>query len=95
MPYRVDIYIGSDNNSRKICKEYMKKIIEWADVTFPEGYTLLKGEGCYDGIYEETIIINVLSNYDVSLNGRLKRLKCELEQNAILVVKFPIQMETI
>ena len=95
MPYRVEIYIGSDNNSRKICKEYIKKIIEWADVTFPEGYTLLKGEGCYDGIYEETIIINALSNYDVSLNGQLKRLKRELEQNAILVVKFPTQMETI
>lgn len=41
--YKLDIYIGSDNGSRKIGREYVDKITEWADRNFSEGYTLLKG----------------------------------------------------
>jgi hypothetical protein len=26
MPYRYDIYIGSDNDSKRICKSYLKKV---------------------------------------------------------------------
>ena len=43
--YKLDLYIGSDNSSRRICGEYLDKIIEWADTNFPDGYTLLKGHG--------------------------------------------------
>jgi len=95
MPYRVEIYIGSDNNSRKICKEYLKKVRRWADVTFPDGYTLIKGEGCYNGIYEDSLIINVLSNHNISVTDQLKKLKRELKQEAILVVKSPVYFEII
>jgi hypothetical protein len=38
--YKLDIYIGSDNGSRKIDREYVDRITEWADRNFPEGYTL-------------------------------------------------------
>lgn len=95
MPYRVDIYIGSDNGTRKICESYLKKVREWADTTFPEGYTLLRGEGCYRGLYEDSVLINVLSDYDGSLNGRVKELKRELKQEAILVVKSTVDFEVV
>lgn len=95
MPYRIEIYIGSDNDSRRICKGYLKKVRHWADVIFPEGYTLIKGEGCYNGIHEDSLIINVLSNYDVSVNDRLKKLKHELMQDAILIIRSPVDFEII
>ena len=95
MPYRVEIYIGSDNGTRKICESYLKKVKEWADTNFPEGYTLLKGEGCYRGIYEDSILINALSDYDVALGDQLKRLKLELNQEAILIVKSAVDLEVV
>jgi len=95
MPYRVEIYIGSDNDSRRICKNYLKKVRKWADAVFPEGYTLLRGEGYYNGIRENSLIINVLSNYDSYVKEQLKKLKHELKQEAILVVKSSVDFEII
>lgn len=95
MPYRVDIYIGSDNDSRRISESYLRKVREWADTTFPEGYTLLRGEGCHCGIYEDSILVNVLSNYEVASRDRLERLKRELNQETILVVRSPVDFEVI
>ena len=54
--YRVDIYIGSDNDSRKIHDNYLDKVREWANATFPEGYTLVRGEGYYNGVSEDSIL---------------------------------------
>ena len=38
--YRIDIYIGSDNDSRRISDDYLKKIKKWASETFPEAILL-------------------------------------------------------
>jgi len=95
LPYRVDIYIGSDNGSKKICESYLKKVREWADATFLEGYTLLRGEGCYRGIYEDSILINVLFDRDADLRDHLERLKQELNQEAILVDKSTVDFEVV
>lgn len=95
MPYRVDIYIGSDNDSRKICKNYLKKVRDWANSVFPDGYTLVRGEGCYNGISEDSVLINALSNYDVALKNKLEKLKRELRQEAILVVKSAVDFEVV
>jgi hypothetical protein len=32
--YKLDLYIGSDNGSRKIGREYLDKVTEWADRHF-------------------------------------------------------------
>lgn len=95
VPYRVEVYIGSDNDSRKICESYLKKVKEWADATFPEGYTLLRGEGCYKGLSEDSILINSLSLYDISIQHRLKELKQDLKQESILIVKSVVEYELI
>ena len=95
MPYRVDIYIGSDNDSRRICKSYLKKVRDWANAVFPEGYTLVKGEGCYNGISEDSILLYAFSNYDVALKNKLENLKRELRQEAILVVKSAVDFEVV
>jgi hypothetical protein len=75
MPYRVDIYIGGDNDSKKICESYLKKIRDWANAAFPDGYTLVKGEGIYNGISKESVLINALSNYNLALRRKLEKLK--------------------
>ena len=55
--YRVDIYIGSDNDSRKIHDNYLDKVRKWANATFPDGYTLVRGEGYYNGVSEDSILL--------------------------------------
>ena len=47
--YRIDVYIGSDNGSRKISDLYLEKVRQRVNEIFPDGYTLVKGEGYYDG----------------------------------------------
>lgn len=93
--YRIDLYIGSDNDSKKISELYLEKLKKWANEIFPDGYTLFKGEGYYNGISEESVILYSFMNYDVSLEHPLERLKKELNQESILFVKTPVQYELV
>jgi len=93
--YRVDIYIGSDNDSRKIHDSYLDKVRKWANETFPDGYTLVKGEGYYNGVSEDSILLYAFLNYDVALKDPLERLKRELRQESILVVKSQAEYEVV
>jgi hypothetical protein len=93
--YKVDIYIGSDNDSRKIHDSYLDKIKKWANTTFPDGYTLVRGEGYYNGASEDSILLHAFLDYDPALKQQLKRLKRELKQEAILVVKSAINLEVV
>jgi len=95
VPYRYDIYIGSDNDSRKICDSYLKKVRDWASTTFPNGYTLVKGEGCYHGISEDSVLIYAFFSEDATLRNRLETLKRELKQEAILLVKSAVDFEVV
>ena len=93
--YRVDIYIGSDNNSRKIHDSYLDKIRKWANIAFPEGYTLVKGEGYYNGASEDSILLHAFLNYDPALNHQLEKLKRELRQESILLAKSAVDYEVV
>jgi len=95
VPHRIDIYIGSDNGSRKISKNHLKRVQEWASGIFPEGYTLLKGNGYWQGVTEESLIINVLCEYDVALRNKIERLKHELRQESVLVVRSAVDLEVV
>lgn len=93
--YRIDVYIGSDNDSRKIHASYLDKVRKWADTTFPDGYTLVRGEGYYNGASEDSILLHAFLNYDPSLKHQLEKLKRELKQDAILVVKSVVDYEVV
>jgi len=95
MPYKIDIYIGSDNGTRRITKGYFNKIRKWADSNFPDGYTLIRGRGYYHGIQEDSLLINVLSGYDTALKDGLEVLKHELAQEAILVAKTQVDLQVV
>jgi hypothetical protein len=95
MAYRIDMYIGSDNGSRRIDDDYLNKVKNWADGIFTDGYTLVKGTGYYRGMSEDSLLLNVLSNYEVNYTEQLKQLKLELSQEAILVVKSQVDIEVI
>lgn len=95
MPYRIDMYIGSDNGSRRIDDNYLNKIQKWANQNFPDGYTILRGQGCYLGVSEDTVLINALLNYDVALRHQLETLKQDLGQEAILMVKAEVDFEMV
>lgn len=51
--YGIDIYIGSDNDSRKIHDSYLNKVREWTNTTFPHACTIFKGEG-YTTVLQKT-----------------------------------------
>lgn len=91
----MDIYIGSDNDSREIHNNYLDKIRKWANATFPDGYTLVRGEGYYDGVSEDSILLYAFLNYDVALERQLEKLKRELKQESILFVKSPADFELV
>ena len=88
MPYRIEIYIGSDNNTKRISKNYSNKVKSWASGVFPEGYTLIKGKGFYNGVSENSVIISVFSDQECKLNRELDCLKQKLKQDSVLVVKY-------
>lgn len=93
--YRVDIYIGSDNDSRKIYDSYLNKIKNWANEIFPDGYTLVRGEGYYNGTSEDSILLYAFLDYNPVLKHQLKKLKRELKQESILLVKSTVDLEVI
>ena len=93
--YRVDIYIGSDNDSRKIHESYLDKVRKWANKTFPDGYTLVRGEGYYNGASEDSILLHAFLNYDPALKHQLEKLKRELRQESILFVKSAVDYEVV
>lgn len=93
--YRIDVYIGSDNDSRKINDIYLDEIREWANETFPDGYTILRGEGYYNGASEDSILLHALLNYDPIIKHQLERLIRELKQESILVVTSPLDYEVV
>ena len=92
---RVDLYIGSDNDSRKISNFYLDKIRKWANTTFPDGYTLVKGEGCYNSASEDSILLYAFLNYDPSLRRQLEKLKRQLRQKSVLLVKSAVDYEVV
>jgi hypothetical protein len=91
--YKLDIYIGSDNGSRKIDREYLDRIIEWAGRNFPDGYTLVRGCGYYEGAQEDSLVLSVVSDYDIDLKEQVADLKQMLEQKAIAVAKYNVELE--
>ena len=95
MPYSFDIYIGSDNGSKRIHKHYLNKIEQWANSSFPDGFTLIRGKGYYRGVTEDSVVINVLSDYELSLQNQINSLKQILSQEAILVAKSRIDLEVL
>lgn len=93
--YRVDIYIGSDNDSRRISDVYLDKIKKWANTAFPDGYTLVKGKGYYNGLSEDSILLHAFLDYDPALKCQLEKLKRELRQDSILLVKSTVDVEMV
>lgn len=93
--YRIDIYIGSDNDSRTIRDSYLDKVKKWANTVFPDGYTLVRGEGYYNGTSEDSILLYAFLNYDPALKRQLEKLKQELKQDSILFIKTPADFELV
>jgi hypothetical protein len=93
--YRLDIYIGSDNDSRKIHDGYLNKVREWANEAFPDGSTIFKGEGYYNGSSEDWILLHAFLNYDPILKHQIDKLKRELRQDSILIVKSAVDYEVV
>jgi hypothetical protein len=99
------IYIGSDNKTNKINKEYMD-IIESELNKYKFGYTIINTKGIYQSIKEDSIIIeiidfNVIEKQltDISIYEHIKdiseSLKESLKQFQILITKQCIKYEVI
>ena len=95
MTYKLDLYIGSDNGTRRIRRDYLDRIVKWADENFPNGYTLLKGRGYYEGNQEDSLVLSVLTDYDVDVRKQVAELKQRLDQNSIVVTKHAVECEYV
>ena len=95
MGYRFDVFVGSDNSSRRITKDYLRRIVKWANSVFPEGYTLTRGRGYYEGEHEESLVLSVLTDGDIELKDKVALLKRELKQKSILVSKYTVQLAAV
>ncbi len=95
MGYRFDVFVGSDNGSRRITKDYMNRIVNWANSVFPEGYTLTRGRGYYEGEQEESLVLSVLTDGDIELKDKVALLKRDLKQKSILVSKYIVQLAAV
>jgi hypothetical protein len=73
----------------------LNRVRQWANQNLPDGYTLLRGEGCYGGVSEDSVLVNALSDDEFSLRGPLEELKRELSQEAILVVTSQVELEVV
>jgi len=98
MSWKYEIYIGSENGSKKLDEHYLLSVIDWASSCFPQGYTLVLGRGFYNGIVEDSAVLTVLS-YNERLHSKafesLRELKSKLRQQAILVTESPVQLEVV
>ncbi len=95
MTYRYDIYIGSDNHSSSITDEYIDKIAEWANESFPDGYTMTFGRGYWNGESEDCVVLNALTEDEDAVVKRLRKLKRELNQDGILLSRYAVESEII
>jgi hypothetical protein len=79
MPYRIDIYVGGDNDSLRIDRHYMDKVRKWANSNFAKEYILIKVQGRYNGMFEDSILINIIADYDLALKDQSVSLKQRTE----------------
>ncbi len=93
--YRVDIYIGSDNETGKFYDVYLERVIRWANGAFPAGYTLIRGQGYWRGVSEESLLINALTDCNPNLSDSIAQLKRELCQEAIILTTSRVRLEVI
>ena len=95
MGYRFDVFVGSDNGTKRIRRNYLDRVINWANSVFPNGYTLTRGRGYYEGTEEDSLILSVLTNERIDLRENVALLKHELGQKSILVTQYAVDLENV
>jgi len=95
MGYRFDVFVGSDNGTKRIRRNYLDRVINWANSVFPNGYTLTRGRGYYEGTEEDSLIVSVLTSQRIDLREKVASLKCELGQKSILVTNYAVEVENV
>lgn len=74
------IYIGSNNDTKVLEIEKIKEVMLQSN----SGYTLILASGFWEGIAEDTAIIEIYGDYNT---GIIPELKTQLKQDSILVVE--------
>lgn len=84
MATKIILYIGADNKTKKITKEYEREI-ERILQKYWNGFTLTKHKGYYEGDIEESIsaVIIVLQLIFKDLQECIEELKIKLVQKTI------------
>ena len=87
---KIELYIGSSNETQKINDVYLNKITKWANTVFPQGYTLFKGKGYWQNTTEDSILLISICLSELTLKEEIEKLKIQLNQKSILVIKTEI-----
>lgn len=94
-PRRYDIYIGSDNQTHRQNEDYVSKVLEWAGRIFPNGYTIVHGEGYFGQSKEDSLVVSAIVERELELSCDMRALKRLLNQDAILVTKCAVEAEMV
>jgi hypothetical protein len=78
MGCRYDLYIGGDNGSRMIDQAYLDKVVKWAGSVLPNRYTLLGGQGYFEGTQEDSLVLSAIIDGELELEREVLQLKKEL-----------------
>ena len=93
---KISVYIGSDNKTRCLNQAYISAVLAWANQVFSNGYTLIKGQGYYQGNAEETLILEAITNTETpNLKQSIETLKQTLQQEAILLTRTSVLMDVL
>ncbi|MBI4142068.1 hypothetical protein HY484_04035 [Candidatus Woesearchaeota archaeon] len=84
MATKITLYIGAENQTHQITKEYEEKI-QTTLRKYWDNFTLTKSKGCYKGVIEDSItaVIIVLQLVFKELEDCIGELKVKLEQDTI------------
>ena len=72
---------------------HLDKVVKWAGSVFRNRYTLLGGQGYFEGTQEDSLVLSAIIDGELELEREVLQLKKELGQKPILVSRQ--QIETV
>lgn len=83
---KIEIFIGSDNNTHVLTKKYIDKTINIIK-SFYSGFSVEIIAGYYNSIKEDCLKVTIFENNLKPLNSMVNNLKVSLSQDSILINK--------
>ena len=89
---RTRLTIGADNRTHRLSASYVRRIHRWGTL-YLQNYTVVRGEGCYVGGREKSLMLEYTGRRIPT--GLIRALKVSLKQNAIVVETYRVRSKLV